>query len=54
MDELFLDRIVNVLFFLNLLKLVEIGVGLGDLIFKLLDCYFLKIYEIDSYLCEKM
>ncbi|EMH23213.1 16S rRNA (adenine(1518)-N(6)/adenine(1519)-N(6))-dimethyltransferase RsmA [Helicobacter pylori] len=53
-DESFLDRIVNALPPLNPLKLIEIGVGLGDLTLKLLDRYPLKTYEIDSDLCEKM
>ncbi|MCQ2783999.1 16S rRNA (adenine(1518)-N(6)/adenine(1519)-N(6))-dimethyltransferase RsmA [Helicobacter pylori] len=53
-DESFLDRIVNALPPLNPLKLIEIGVGLGDLTLKLLDRYPLKTYEIDSNLCEKM
>ncbi|WP_231170861.1 16S rRNA (adenine(1518)-N(6)/adenine(1519)-N(6))-dimethyltransferase RsmA [Helicobacter pylori] len=53
-DESFLDRIVNALPPLNPLKLIEIGVGLGDLTLKLLDRYPLKTYEIDSSLCEKM
>lgn len=53
-DESFLDRIVGALPPLNPLRLIEIGVGLGDLTLKLLDRYPLKTYEIDSHLCEKM
>ncbi|AFI05178.1 16S rRNA (adenine(1518)-N(6)/adenine(1519)-N(6))-dimethyltransferase RsmA [Helicobacter cetorum] len=53
-DESFLDQIVEALPPLDGVKLVEIGVGLGDLTLKLLDLYALKTYEVDSSLCEKM
>ncbi|WP_033613389.1 16S rRNA (adenine(1518)-N(6)/adenine(1519)-N(6))-dimethyltransferase RsmA [Helicobacter pylori] len=53
-DESFLDRIVSALPPLNSLRLIEIGVGLGDLTLRLLERYPLKTYEIDSSLCEKM
>ncbi|WP_104748877.1 16S rRNA (adenine(1518)-N(6)/adenine(1519)-N(6))-dimethyltransferase RsmA [Helicobacter cetorum] len=53
-DESFLDQIVNALPPLNQLKLIEIGVGLGDLTCKMLDLYPLKTYEIDDELCECM